>query len=101
MINAQEARQITQEAWEKRTKQALEKAQEVYANDLIRIDQEVRVASSSLCNTVDVEVTQKWDTDGNPAPLVDLCVLLESRYGYRACPIFKSTGTADAISISW
>ena len=100
MINAQEARQITREAWEKRTKQALEKAQEIYANDLIRIDQEVRVASSNLASTVDVEVVQKWDIDGNSIPLEDLCTLLENRYGYRAYPVFKSTAK-DAISISW
>ena len=100
MINAEEARRITWEAWKKRTEQALKKAQEIYANDLIRIDLKVRAASSNLSSTVDVEVTQKWDTDDNPVPLADLCTLLENRYGYRAVPVFKPTG-ADAISISW
>lgn len=97
MINAKEARQITQEKRYRMKKRTLETVQQVYSYDLIRIGERIREAAHVPKDEVWVKVNEKVDTEGNRYPLSLLCELLHEKYGFTAYP---QMGTED-ICIIW
>ena len=97
MINAEEARQITQDKRYRMKERTLKEIQQVYSYDLIRIEEKIRQAAHTPKDEVWVKVTEKVDTAGNKYHLSLLCELLHEKYGFTAYP---QMGTED-ICIIW